>query len=128
MIDILNRFCEDRAKGNQHFGIIDHFCLGIKEYFDISLGMELLFKFERPQYSQLVLEYPDKAMSEIYGIEHLLRLFVRISDFLSYTMFESSSIEKLDLYFTDFLIFLEENISTFQIEYTPVTQEYVRRI
>lgn len=50
---------------------------GIKAYFDKSLGTELLYKFERQQYSDVLsnVNNQGKRMSDIYGIEHLLRLF-----------------------------------------------------
>lgn len=48
---------------------------GITIYFDKALGNNLLYRFERAQYVELRRANPDKAMSEIYGAEHLLRLF-----------------------------------------------------
>ncbi len=48
---------------------------GLKVYFDKALGSILLYRFERLQYSELQHSHPDTEMSELYGAEHLLRLF-----------------------------------------------------
>ena len=48
---------------------------GITLYFDKALGNNLLYRFERAQYVEQKRASSDKAMSEIYGAEHLLRLF-----------------------------------------------------
>ena len=36
-------------------GQIDEVCSGITDYFDVMLGTQLLYKFERPQYSDVRL-------------------------------------------------------------------------
>lgn len=56
---------------------------GLQVYFDRSLGANLLYRFERPQYAEIRKTYvtgpkvivgQEKDMSAIYGAEHLLRM------------------------------------------------------
>lgn len=56
---------------------------GLQVYFDRSLGANLLYRFERPQYAEIRKTYvtgpkvmvgQEKEMSVIYGAEHLLRM------------------------------------------------------
>jgi hypothetical protein len=55
---------------------LEEIMAGLVVYFDKCLGNNLLYRFERAQYVNMRKETKEeKAMSEIYGAEHLLRLF-----------------------------------------------------
>lgn len=61
----------------------------IKEYFNMMLGNQLLYKFERLQYAQILNVRP---MSQDYGPPHLPRLFISIRAILVYMPFEKKSL------------------------------------
>uniref|UniRef100_A0A2K5P981 Uncharacterized protein n=1 Tax=Cebus imitator TaxID=2715852 RepID=A0A2K5P981_CEBIM len=79
---------------------------GIKEYFN------LLYKFERPQYAEILSDHPNAPMSQVYGAPHLLRLFVRIGATLAYTPLDEKSLALLLNYHHDFLKYLAKNSAT----------------
>lgn len=94
------------------------------------LGSQLLYKVERTQYSDILNEFPDKPMSQIYGSFHLLRLFVKLGPVLSFTTLDKSNIRILIGHLGEFLKFLELKaddlflMSNFNF---PQTSEYLRR-
>jgi len=66
----------------------------MKAYFDKSLGTELLYKFERQQYSDVLSNSNNqgKRMSDVYGAEHLLRLFVKLPELIASVEMEEEAV------------------------------------
>jgi mortality factor 4-like protein 1 len=61
--------------GSAEADIFEEVISGLQVYFDRCLGNILLYRFERQQYVDIRRSNDGKEMSEIYGAEHLLRLF-----------------------------------------------------
>jgi mortality factor 4-like protein 1 len=71
-----------RRPGSAEADILEEVIAGVKEYFNKSIGRILLYRFERPQWSEIYAqlnkgtgELAGKSAIDIYGVEHLCRLF-----------------------------------------------------
>uniref|UniRef100_A0A8C5VIM7 MRG domain-containing protein n=1 Tax=Microcebus murinus TaxID=30608 RepID=A0A8C5VIM7_MICMU len=102
---------------------------GIKELFNVMVGTQLLCKFERPQYAEILAGPPDAPMAQVCGAPHLLRLFVRIGAMLAYTPLDEKSLALLLNHLHDFLKYLAKNSTTLfsASDYEVAPPEYHRK-
>ncbi|XP_061340003.1 protein MRG1 isoform X2 [Gastrolobium bilobum] len=110
--EILTKYLEYKSKKDgMAADSIGEILKGIRCYFDKALPMMLLYKKERKQYSEAIVD--NVSPSTIYGAEHLLRLFVKLPELLAYVNIEEETMNRLQLKLLDFLKFLQKNQSTF---------------
>ncbi|KAM7510425.1 hypothetical protein LguiB_009300 [Lonicera macranthoides] len=110
--EILKKYLEYRSKKDGMMSDADGEILnGLRCYFDKSLPIILLYKRERQQYHDAVAD--NVSPSIIYGAEHLLRLFVKLPELLSYVIIEEETLVRLQQKLLDFLKFLQKYQSTF---------------
>ncbi|KAI8074909.1 MRG-domain-containing protein [Gongronella butleri] len=106
--------------------ILDEVIQGLCMYFNRALGTILLYRFERQQYAELRKKYPNKDMTDIYGAEHLLRLYVQLPKLLVHTSMEKQSVLLLTEYLHDVLQFVQKMQKEFFVsEYQNASPTYV---
>ncbi|KAJ3414573.1 Esa1p-associated factor [Chytridiales sp. JEL 0842] len=106
--------------------VIAEFVEGLKCYFDKALGNILLYRFERQQYVELRKKFPEKDMADVYGAEHLLRLFVQLPQLIAHTNMDQDTIALLKDQFAEFLKYLEAHSSDlFLSSYENASPTYI---
>jgi len=91
--------------------ITDEVVTGIKQYFDRAVGRVLLYKFERPQFKEL--SELKQTNCDIYGAEHLLRLFVKLPELLASTDMEKDEVTVLQGKIGELVRFIEKKRSDY---------------
>ncbi|KAF1317034.1 Chromatin modification-related protein eaf3, partial [Globisporangium splendens] len=99
---------------------------GIQSYFDRALGSILLYRMERKQYHEIKQKNEDVPVSEIYGAEHLIRLFVRLPILLGGANLPPRELASIQSRLNDFLKYIQKNAAAwFSPEYELATEKYV---
>ncbi|PVF99093.1 MRG-domain-containing protein [Serendipita vermifera] len=111
------------------------FLIGIKTYFEQALGSNLLYRFERPQYADILRKYaygPDvpaeqvKTNTALYGAEHLLRLLVSLPALMSAASMEPASMNIIREYTNHLLEFLAKGKERFFLtQYEDTSSNYL---
>lgn len=105
--------------------VVDEVLDGVRQYFDKCLGLILLYKFERLQYLDVLKHQPDGTpLSNVYGVEHLLRLFTALPGLVAQTTMDPVSINTLIDESKDLLDFIDNNLVKFTNGYINVTPGY----
>ncbi|KAG2179811.1 hypothetical protein INT43_003594 [Umbelopsis isabellina] len=99
---------------------------GLRLYFNKALGAMLLYRFERPQYAEIRKTYPKREMSDIYGAEHLLRIFVQLPSLITHTNMDAHSVKVLKIHLAQILDYMLQHKRTlFLSEYINADPGYV---
>ncbi|KAK3231299.1 hypothetical protein Dsin_003180 [Dipteronia sinensis] len=100
--EILNKYCDYRSKKDGlRADSTEEIVKGLQCYFDKALPVMLLYKNERQQYEDTVAA--GHSPSTIYGAEHLLRLFVKLPEFLVHIKIEEETLKELQQKLIEFL-------------------------
>ncbi|ORY79929.1 MRG-domain-containing protein [Protomyces lactucae-debilis] len=102
---------------------------GLRAYFDKCLGNMLLYKFERQQYLEVRKKYGDAhPMSQVFGAEHLLRLFVSMQDLVAATEMDPQAVAVLRRHLTGLLKYMLKHHKELFLREYDVTSPYYTRL
>ncbi|XP_023326394.1 mortality factor 4-like protein 1 [Eurytemora carolleeae] len=101
---------ESASKNNKEKAIVE-VTAGLREYFNVMLPTQLLFKQERDQYQKMKVSDSGLVPTKIYGTPHLLRLFTKLGEYLVYTPLGEKTISLLQIYLQDILNYMKKNSS-----------------
>lgn len=99
--------------------------VGLKAYFDRCLSLDLLYRYERLQYSDLLLESSEPA-SLTYGVEHLLRLLSTLPARVAQTTMDAPSLGVLMGQVKALLEYLDSNMERLASSYMNSSPQYDR--
>ncbi|KAI8097456.1 MRG-domain-containing protein [Halteromyces radiatus] len=106
--------------------LMDEVIEGLCMYFNKALGTMLLYQFERQQYSDIRRKNSSKDMADIYGAEHLLRLYVQLPNLIAHTSMDESTVVVLAEYLADILKYIQKMQKQFFVtEYQNASPSYV---
>ncbi|SCU93609.1 LADA_0G04016g1_1 [Lachancea dasiensis] len=109
---LLDEYCED-ASAHEVSPVVQsqlhEYCSGLKLYFDNSLAVLLLYRFERLQYA----DYVQDPASSIYGAVHLLRLLSSLPELVSFTSMDEFGCDVIVQQTEKLLKWLSRNMELF---------------
>lgn len=128
---ILKKYMEEKSKAqtvdNEE---LKEMVSGLKEYFNVLLGTQLLYKFERPQYGDIIEKHPNRTVSHLYGAPHFIRFFIRMRAVLAVdTGLSPKSLKTLLHWVNDVLSYMKNHISCLYDvnEYQTAPADYHRK-
>ena len=99
---------------------------GLKLYFDKALGTILLYRQERQQYADIIKRFPGISAYELYGAEHLLRLFVQLPQLIAHTTMDQNTVLVLKEHIHDITLYIEQHMDELILkEYENAPPEYL---
>jgi len=97
------------VQGEKAKGVATEVASGLKLYFEHGCGSMLLYKQERPQFDELISEDENVRLCEMYGVAHLLRLFIKLPSMMQSAGVGPKGMVYLVKCFQDILQFVKAN-------------------
>ncbi|KAJ6113943.1 Chromatin modification-related protein eaf3 [Penicillium sp. IBT 18751x] len=108
--------------------VLDEVIAGMLEYFDVMLDKVLLYRYERAQYRVLRNKFQETknfGPVDVYGAEHLIRLFSLLPELLAQTNMDVSNTQRMREELSKLSLWLSRNSEKyFRTEYIPAEQSY----
>ncbi|KAJ5585539.1 Chromatin modification-related protein eaf3 [Penicillium hispanicum] len=105
--------------------VLDEVVAGLSEYFDKMLDKILLYRYERPQYRVFRKKYqdiPGKGPIDVYGAEHLIRLFSSLPELIAQTNMDLQATSRMREEISKLSMWLSKNSEKyFRTEYISAT-------
>ena len=121
--EILHSFLESKQKNKE---ITLEVLEGVKLYYRSTFGLQLLYAHERTQYS--IVKDKGIDVTEVYGVEHLLRLFVKLPSYVEETGIEEQTMATLQTKLNDLLKFIQKNIAQYTSSQAYTNKEAAENI
>ncbi|OJD23684.1 hypothetical protein ACJ73_04962 [Blastomyces percursus] len=128
-------FEEEKVKrtSQAQVDVLEEVLSGVREYFHKCLGRLLLYSFEREQYHILQKKWEsaaegfvDKGPCDVYGAEHLARLFASLPELLAQTNLGQESTNRLREELSKLAIWLSKSSEKmFATKYKSPGNEYI---
>ena len=124
---LLDDFIAAKSRRTSHERIYTEVCDGVRAYFNQALPTLLLYKYERRQYRDLKESHKQTPPVEIYGAEHLLRLFVKLPELLSRCQMQREHMTVLVSKLSELLKFIVQQKARFlSQDYLTPDDEYLK--
>ena len=113
---------KEKKADQEQYARYEELFAGLRIYFDRALPKILLYRQERSQWERA--QYVHSSPSQIYGAEHLLRLYVKLPVLLAQVTLSTSEMNQIQNKFAELLNFIQKNSSTLlaKDEYIPVSE------
>jgi mortality factor 4-like protein 1 len=109
--------------------LVDEFVQGLRTYFNHALGRMLLYRIERHQYGDILVQIPNEQVVDIYGCEHLLRLLVKMPQLLSMTDLNVQEIGQVKQEIVMLYDFIQLNADTLLVtRYENAPNAYINQL
>ena len=120
--------CASQAKSKRtaHERLYGEVSDGMRTFFNQALPTILLYKYERRQLKELKESHKETPLVDLYGAEHLLRLFVKLPELLAHCKMQREHLTVLVAKLMELLKYVQANKAKYFVkDYRRATEDYL---